>query len=31
MFPGTAILASHLVKLERQGVLIEEDDKYRLA
>ena len=31
MFPGAAILASHLVKLKREGALVEEDGKYRLT
>jgi glyoxylase-like metal-dependent hydrolase (beta-lactamase superfamily II) len=31
MFPGAAVLASHLVKLEREGVLVEEGGKYRLS
>ena len=31
MFPGAAVLASHLEKLKMEGVLIEEGGKYRLA
>lgn len=31
MFPGAAILASHLEKLRKEGILKEEDGKYRLA
>ena len=31
MFPGAAILASHLAKLEKEGVLVEEGGTYRLA
>jgi glyoxylase-like metal-dependent hydrolase (beta-lactamase superfamily II) len=31
MFPGAAILASHLEKLKKEGVLTEEDGRYRLA
>ena len=31
MFPGAAVLASHLEKLKKEGVLKEEDGKYQLA
>ncbi len=31
MFPGAAVLASHLEKLKKDGVLREEDGRYRLA
>jgi glyoxylase-like metal-dependent hydrolase (beta-lactamase superfamily II) len=31
MFPGAAILASHLEKLEKDGVVQEEDNKYLLT
>ena len=30
MFPGAAILASHLGKLRKDGLVEEEDDRYRL-
>lgn len=31
VFPGTAILASHLQKLAREGRILEETERYRLA
>jgi len=31
MFPGAAVLASHLEKLQKEGVLEERDGRYRLA
>jgi len=31
MFPGAAILASHLEKLKKDGVLREEDGRYLFA